>query len=369
MSDIIISGYYGLGNSGDEALLKSIVDDLRSINPNLTITALSGNTQLTNKLYGIKTIGRFNIFAIIKEFRSAKLLLSGGGTLIQDATSTKSLLYYLGIIRLAKKNGLKVMVYANGMGPLKDKNIKKVKKVIDEVDLITLRENVSLAEIERCKINGPEVIVTADPAFNLKASERERADKILEKYKIKSEDKIVAVSVRDTKDLPRNFVSEMAKALDNLAEMGYLPILIPMQKSIDLPISLEISKNIKRASKVIDEELSVSDMLSVIGRCSIACGMRLHMLIFASVMNVPMAGIAYDPKIKGFMEYMNQKNFVELKNFSGECFFRLMSECIENLDVIKEKLKKDSLPLREKAKENAYLAVKLLEEKPEGRMQ
>ena len=82
MSDVVISGYYGLGNSGDEALLRSIVDDLRKISPDITITALSGDASLTNKMYGIKTINRFNPFSIIREFRSAKLLLSGGGTLI-----------------------------------------------------------------------------------------------------------------------------------------------------------------------------------------------------------------------------------------------------------------------------------------------
>ena len=118
MSDIIISGYYGLGNSGDEALLESIVKDLRSIHPDISITALSGSAKLTEKLYGIKTVNRFNIFSILREFKSAKLLLSGGGTLIQDATSTKSLLYYLGIISLAKKMGLKTMLYRRIHGPL-----------------------------------------------------------------------------------------------------------------------------------------------------------------------------------------------------------------------------------------------------------
>ena len=167
MSDIIISGYYELGNSGDEALLESIVKDLKSINPDITITALSGDAMQTKARYGIRTVNRFNLFSIIREFRSAKLLLSGGGTLIQDATSTKSLVYYLGIISLAKKMGLKTMLYANGMGPIKDKNIKKVNRVLEKTDLITLRENVSLEEIKRCKITTPKVMVTADPALIL----------------------------------------------------------------------------------------------------------------------------------------------------------------------------------------------------------
>ena len=93
MSDIVISGYYGLGNSGDEALLKSIVNDLRKISPDVTVTALSGNAHLTEKKYNISTVGRFNFFSVYRELKKAKLLISGGGTLIQDATSTKSLLY------------------------------------------------------------------------------------------------------------------------------------------------------------------------------------------------------------------------------------------------------------------------------------
>lgn len=361
MSDIIISGYYGLGNSGDEALLESIVNDLKNINPDITITALSGDAKLTKKLYKIKTINRFNLFSIIREFKSAKLLISGGGTLIQDATSTKSLIYYLGIISLAKKMGLKVMLYANGMGPIKDRNVKKVEKVLNNVDLITLREKVSLDEIRRCRITRPQVLVTADPAFNLKAASDERAAEILSEYSITPDSKIVAVSVRECSESPENFESEMAKALDLIAKEGYIPLFIPMQRKIDIDISLRIASKMQRQSRVIDCEMSVSDMLAVIGKCTIACGMRLHMLIFASVMDVPMAGIAYDPKITGFMEYMNQKNYIPLENFCSDEFFETAQNVLKNSQELTAQLKKESAPLREKAKQNAYLAIKMLE--------
>ncbi len=360
MSDIIISGYYGLGNSGDEALLESIVSDLKSIKPDITITALSGDAKLTKKLYGIRTINRFNLLSIIREFKSAKLLISGGGTLIQDATSTKSLIYYLGIISLAKKMGLKVMLYANGMGPIKDRNIKKVERVLNNVDLITLRETVSLEEISRCGITRPDVLVTADPAFNLKAASDKRAAEIFSEYSIMPDSKIVAVSVRECAESPENFESEMAKALDRIANEGFTPIFIPMQRKADLDISLRIASKMHRQSRVIDCEMSVRDMLAVIGKCTIACGMRLHMLIFASVMNVPMAGIAYDPKIKGFMEYMNQKNYVPLERFSSDEFFETTQNVLKNSEELRLQLKEESAPLREKAKKNAHLAIEIL---------
>ena len=184
MSDIVISGYYGLGNSGDEALLKSIVNDLRKISPDITVTALSGNAQMTERKYNISTVGRFNIFSVFREMKKARMLISGGGTLIQDATSTKSLMYYLAIIFLAKKLGLKVMLYANGLGPIKDKNIPMVKYVLNKVDLITLRENISFEEIKRCGITKPEVCITADPAFNLVPGTEEKANAIMKKFDI-----------------------------------------------------------------------------------------------------------------------------------------------------------------------------------------
>lgn len=360
MSDIIISGYYGLGNSGDEALLESIVADLKSINPDITITALSGNAKQTKERYGIKTVNRFNLFAILREFKSAKLLLSGGGTLIQDATSTKSLIYYLSIISLAKKMGLKTMLYANGMGPISDKNVKKVHKVLNKTDLITLRENVSMEEIRRCNITEPKVLVTADPAFNLIASDSEKAREILGEYSIGEDVKTVAVSVRESKNAPEHFEEDLAEALDRVAEEGYLPVFIPMQRSLDLDISLRVASKMKKKSKVIDTEISVCDMLALIGRCSIACGMRLHMLIFASVMNVPMAGIAYDPKIKGFMEYMHQKNFVELSEFSFDSFVKVLKDVLDNSEQLRNQLENELVPIREKAKENASLALNLL---------
>ncbi|MBR1970506.1 MAG: polysaccharide pyruvyl transferase CsaB [Clostridia bacterium] len=360
MSDIVISGYYGLGNSGDEALLKSIVSDLRKISPDVTVTALSGNAQMTERKYNIATVGRFNVFSVFRELKKAKMLISGGGTLIQDATSTKSLLYYLGIIYLAKKLGLKIMLYANGLGPIKDKNVKLVEKVLNKADVITLRENISLDEIKRCNITKPEIHITADPAFNLVPSSEERLASLMEKFNIPQDKPLIAVSVREWQGLKECFAEQIASVLDNMCEKGYFPVFVPMQLSSDLNISLEIANKMQHRSSIVDEEIEVSDMLGIIGKSDIACGMRLHMLIFASVMKIPMAGIVYDPKIKGFMDYMGQTTYVELDNFSQKEFFDALVYCHENKSEMKNILSQNFDSFKKKADENAKLAVKLL---------
>lgn len=357
-TDIIISGYYGLGNSGDEALLKSIVDDLRRHDPDIRITALSGDARHTRETYGIDTVDRFSPFGVLRAMSRARLLISGGGSLIQDATSTKSLLYYLAIIAAAKLMGLKVMLYANGMGPISDKNVKKVTRVLNKVDLITLRENISMAEIERCKITRPRVEVTADPAYLLEPCQPDRAAELLRLFGGRT--RPVAISVRQWKNAAADFETQLARAADMLAEKGYTPLFFPMQLSRDLPISQKIMAKMAHPAGLVDREITVSEMLGVIRGCGAVIGMRLHALIFASAVNVPMIGIIYDPKIRGSMEYMNQRRYIEADRVTAEELYAMTLDCLENSFEIRAKLAAENAALREKAGRNAVMALELL---------
>ena len=96
------------------------------------------------------------------------------------------------------------MLYANGLGPISDKNVPKVTRVLNKVDLITLRENISMNEIRRCKITKPRVEVTADPAFLLKPCSDERADELLKSFGA-ADRPLVAISVREWKSAGERF--------------------------------------------------------------------------------------------------------------------------------------------------------------------
>ncbi|MBR6708889.1 MAG: glycosyltransferase, partial [Clostridia bacterium] len=97
--EVIISGYYGFGNLGDDSLLACIIDNLRALDPALRITVLAHKSRAMQKQFGVRCISRINLPAIAREMKGARLLISGGGSLLQDNTSTKSLIYYLHIIR------------------------------------------------------------------------------------------------------------------------------------------------------------------------------------------------------------------------------------------------------------------------------
>lgn len=103
---VVICGAYGKGNGGDNAILDAIVAQLRHIDPDLPICALSRTPKETRAAACVDSLYTFRLLAIRRRMRHAKLYLSGGGTLIQDTTSTRSLLYYLSSIRMARPRGL-----------------------------------------------------------------------------------------------------------------------------------------------------------------------------------------------------------------------------------------------------------------------
>ncbi|NLL81384.1 MAG: polysaccharide pyruvyl transferase CsaB, partial [Tissierellia bacterium] len=134
MKSILMSGYYGFDNSGDDAILKAIVKDLREIDKDLDITVLSNNPKKTEDMYPVKAVNRFNFRDVVFSIKKCSLFISGGGSLLQDVTSTRSLLYYLTVMSLAKIMNKKVMVYANGIGPINKKTNRMItKKVLNKV--------------------------------------------------------------------------------------------------------------------------------------------------------------------------------------------------------------------------------------------
>lgn len=363
MEEILISGYYGFKNSGDDALLLSIINDLKKQQKELKITVLSSNPEETSMIYGVRSINRMNIFAILSSMRKAKMLISGGGTLIQDGTSSKSLWYYLFIIRLAKIMGLKVMLYSNGIGPIiKRFNEKRTKKVLNRVDLITLRDEASLKELERIGVTKPEIHLTADPAFMLKPSDEKTGLDILEKASADISGKLMCISIRDWKHLCDGFEDIVAQAVDYAAEKyGMFPVFLPMQPRVDYEISKRVAKKMKTRSAVIENELTIADTLSVISNMSLCIGMRLHTLIYAASQAVPLVGLVYDPKISGFMDYMHQSRYISVEEMTFDEIKSLIDDTMESYDSIKDDLSDNLIKLRQKAEENAQYAINLLD--------
>lgn len=201
MSNIVISGYYGFGNAGDEAMLCAIIDAIRDVEDDAHITVISGNPQETSRKHNIKAVGTFAAFGILNAIRNADLVISGGGSLLQDATSIRNTYYYLSIMGLAKLLGKPVMLYSQGIGPLYRKSTKRaVKFMLKYVDGITVRDSISKDELNALGIY--DVEVTADAVLAMHKANPSIGANILNKYNcapIESGRKRIGIAVRSWK--------------------------------------------------------------------------------------------------------------------------------------------------------------------------
>lgn len=360
--DIIISGYYGFKNNGDDALLSAIINDLREQMSDVKICALSYSPSETTEVYGIDAVNRFDIFKIAKKMRKAKLLISGGGSLLQDGTSTRSFLYYLLIMRMAKRHCMKSMLYANGIGPIvHKKNIKRAARVLKNLDMITLRDPDSLNELEKMGISSKDAILTADPAFNIVPAPDSALEKLFDAYKIPTKKKLVGISVRQWKNHDEHFERNIARVADYLSsELGYAPVFIVMQYPVDVKAARAIISEMNEKAYMIDANITDAEMLGIIGRLDAVIGERLHTLIYAAATGVPFVGIGYDPKVKSFMDYIGQSCYIAADSVSFDELKRGIDFCIDNKTSITTALSEKTAEMQQLAKLTSQYAYELI---------
>ena len=298
---VLISGYYGFHNIGDEAILKSIIIALRQEKPDIKITVLSNDVEHTKKTYNVDAINRWNIGKIYLELLKSDGLISGGGSLLQDVTSSRPIIYYTLIMKLAKLARKPVFIYAQGVGPIsEDKNKKAVKKILNKVNYITLRDKESLDLVKSIGVT-KDIEIVPDPVMGFSIEGFE--SNICDKY---DGLKYITVSVRDWEKATTNFLEKIAKSCDEIVASGTSVVFIPMHGEHDYKISKKVVDMMTEKADIFDYSASIEEKILCIKNSELMIGMRLHALIFAATVNTPMIGISYDPKIDSFLDIVNQ---------------------------------------------------------------
>lgn len=360
---VLMSGYYGFNNSGDEAILSSMHKNIERMGENMNIVVLSNNPLETKMKYGARVVYRFSLWKVMKALKHCDVLLSGGGSLLQDSTSTRSLMYYLSIILGAKMFGKKVMLYANGIGPV-SKNINRhiVKWVVNKADVITLREENSYDELRAMGVTNPKAYVTSDPVFTMGSVGKQKARQIMEQAGIPLDKPIVGVSVRNWKGMEA-FSGEFARLCDEVAKRYDRTIVfIVMQVPHDIKISEKVQLKMTQPSYLLRANYSPYEIMGMISCMDFILSMRLHTLIFAARQRIPLIGFIYDPKIEYYLEKLQMPSGGTVKEFDMEETLEKVHDMIINRDRYVDILEEAAEKLEEKAHENENYLIKLLEE-------
>ena len=364
--NVVMSGYYGFSNTGDDAILESISQGVRQVSDEISLTVLSKDPELTRKQYALEAVSRFNFLKVISALKKGDVLLSGGGSLLQDTTSTRSLVYYLSIMNLAKAMGKPVMLYANGIGPVrKAGNRSKVRKAVEGAAVVTLRDHSSAQELRAMGVDRPDLHVTADPVFRMDSADPERADALISGTGLPRGKSFAAVSVRDWQ-AAGEFPEKLARVCDHLRRTYGLEILfLLMQSEVDKTATDRVRKAMEEPSYLLEQPCAPREMMAVLGRAKLCLAMRLHTLIFAARMAVPTVGLVYDPKVESFLEELGLPSAGHVERFEVEEAIAVADKLMVGYDAVRSALEEKSSDMTRAAGENERLLLELLKKTKE----
>ncbi|HEY3332957.1 MAG TPA: polysaccharide pyruvyl transferase CsaB [Capsulimonadaceae bacterium] len=349
MKRIVLSGYYGFDNAGDEAVLAGLVRALRTraASSELAIEALSIAPDATRTAHGIDSAHRMQLGSVMRSLASADLVASGGGSLLQDSTSRHSIFYYLAIVRIAQMLGKKTMFVAQGIGPLNLQRSRKLTaSVANRLDAITVRDDASAALLRAIGCTRPPIEVTADPALLLGSP-----TPVLGRSG-------VGVALREWQGETAQLAGDLALAYRTT--LAGAPIIdMPMMRGADEAANAAFINAAGGEARRGNGELA--DLLQQAAGVEMVLGMRLHALIFAAASGTPSVALSYDPKVAAFMAQTGQQDAVyDIASRNPEALRAMVAKVWSERGARAAALAARLPALRTRAQRNADVAVGLL---------
>lgn len=357
--DFMLCGYYGRHNLGDDMALKAFSDNMITRCKADNITLLSADSKNTGYEHVNTVIHRFDLPKIYRQMKKTNVFVLGGGSILQDATSSRSMFYYTHIANKAKTFGCKVMLYSNGVGPiLKKKNIKRAVKVLNGADVITVRDRHSLVFINSIGVTNKKTVLTADETFTLDK------DSITAPYDKLKDGKYICINLRNA-NITDRFLHGFSEFIDKIsAKYGYTPILLPIHFSKDIDVLSKISNLLKCNNILIDKDIPHMQTLGILSKCELSITERLHAVIFSCIYNKPFLAINYDPKVLAFCIEMGMDDYImSLSDFDAKKAQLQFEKLVNNKAQLKQLLSEKLVKKQELAQLNAELADALLNQR------
>lgn len=353
---LVLSGYYGFGNSGDEAVLQSILLALKHQGEASGIPihpiVLSANPEQTSKMYGVEAYHRMKPAQVWKALRSSDGLISGGGSLLQDATSSKTIPYYLAVIKLAQWLKKPVFVYSQGVGPVHNHTFYKwIRSTFHKCAYISVRDRESAELLGKMGLPAERIDVVPDPVMGLPL--RNETGPVS-----REEEPCAGISVRFWNQ-DRSELKALAEALGQLhaktgIKLRFLPFHLPSDTEASEYVMEQLSPEVRKAASIVTGITHPQDMLAEVSTCDLLIGMRLHSLIYAASQFVPMIGISYDPKIDHFLNRLGMQAAASTTAFDPDKLVREAMPLLEN----RESWVKEKTDAIQKLKEEAHKPAK-----------
>ncbi len=365
---VVINGFYGAGNLGDEAILSAILSQI-SVFENLKPIIISRNPKETSRIHRVSSVDHHDTIAKYLNLLRANVYILGGGGLIKDyGESSRSIESWLDSVAMAGRCGVKTMLWSVGVENLRfSKSRELVKKVLNTVDAITVRDPNSRNRLEQIGIQN-RITVTADPAMFLSA-------KYAKKRSISKNPRVIVclrhwnkngVDILD-KDANENLVNSVTPILNFMIKhfntrIEFLPFRVISQDDDREIAKMVVSKMTDGGRITIHNRVpQIDEAINMFSNADLAVGMRLHSVIFASSLGIPTIALSYMPKVRDYMAYINQENFCfDTEDLDSKQLEGSIEKIINNYEEVSEQLVNSCSALSVKLKENVRILPELL---------
>lgn len=314
MTRILVCGYYGFGNTGDEAILAALLADLAALHPDATVTVLAGNPEAVAAEHGVEAVSWLDIGAMIDAAADADLMVLGGGGLFQDHQGIDpgailtprhgSVSYYGGFALLAHITRTPLVLYGLGVGPLRSEEARRYTRLaVGRASAVTVRDAASAALLAEIGVDPARVAVTADPVWALDPAPPGIVPGILSLEGAPGAPRTIGVVVRPWGD--GAWAGPLAAALDRLVEsLDARVLFVPFHDSPhphenDAEAAVGVIRRMARTERatIVRGGYSPAERGAILGSCDVVVAMRLHAAVLATTAFAPVVGLSYDPKV------------------------------------------------------------------------
>lgn len=289
---ILLCGYYGFGNIGDEAMLLEMIKKLKAKYPDAELSVITHSPRKYRRALSVRCISRRNPVSMCRVLAECDRLIFGGGSVLQDKSSIRSLIWYCSLIDYAYKKGARIELASNGLGPLRKKLSKRLAaRALGRCAKISFRDPDSAELAKGLGVSTEKISFEDELTSAIPACDSERTQRILKELGLCH--KSFAVIGINGK-IKRKMLKNIKENINQLKNSGLLPLFIAMHPKEDRRLCKKLSK--KYGSVYIDK-ISPSELRGIISKAAIVLGTRYHLLYFAKLEEVELLGFGDDPKI------------------------------------------------------------------------